>query len=92
MSHLTNPNAQTADLIARLFAGARKLIIDPSMVLIDELPDDLFELMAIYMPVDEVESIGASLSDDGSIMFHVDNFEFELIWHLDLPDADVLTA
>ena len=92
MSHLTNPNAQTADLIARLLAGARRLIIDPSMVLIDELPDDLFELMKIYMPVDEVESIGASLSGDGRIMFYVDNFEFELTWHLDLPDADALTA
>lgn len=92
MSNMTNPNAQNADLIARLFAGARKLIIDPSMVLIDELPDDLFELMKIYMPVDEVESIGAALQRDGTIMFHVDNFEFELTWSLDLPDADVLTA
>ncbi|WP_210880187.1 hypothetical protein [Roseovarius autotrophicus] len=57
MSQQTISTAKNADLIARLFAGARKLITDPSMVLIDELPDDLFELMKIYMPVDEVESI-----------------------------------
>lgn len=92
MSQQTITTAKNADLIARLLAGARNLIIDPSMVLIDELPNDIVDFMRLYMPVDEVESIGAALQDDGSIMFHVDNFDFELTWTLDLPDRDALTA
>lgn len=92
MSHQIIRTGKTACLIARLLAGARNLIIDPSMVLVDELPDDLVEFMRLYMPVDEVESIGAALQDDGSIMFHVENFGFELTWSMDLPDRDALTA